>query len=64
MVKDIAEEFIEKFVQKAEGLRLGDPLSDDIDIGPLVNANAIANPNLKIRMIYQNTYINSISNLD
>ena len=41
VVKDIAEEFIEKFVQKAEGLRLGDPLSDDTDIGPLVNANAI-----------------------
>jgi succinate-semialdehyde dehydrogenase/glutarate-semialdehyde dehydrogenase/succinyl-CoA reductase len=41
VVKDIAEEFIEKFVQKAEGLRLGDPLSDNTDIGPLVNANAI-----------------------
>lgn len=41
VVKDIAEEFIEKFVQKAEGLRLGDPLSDDTDIGPLVSANAI-----------------------
>jgi acyl-CoA reductase-like NAD-dependent aldehyde dehydrogenase len=41
VVKDIAEEFIEKFVQKVEGLRLGDPLLDDTDIGPLVNANAI-----------------------
>jgi succinate-semialdehyde dehydrogenase/glutarate-semialdehyde dehydrogenase/succinyl-CoA reductase len=41
VVKDIAEEFIEKFVQKAEGLRPGDPLSDNTDIGPLVNANAI-----------------------
>ncbi|MGH9975860.1 MAG: aldehyde dehydrogenase family protein [Nitrososphaeraceae archaeon] len=41
VVKDIAEEFIEKFVQKAEELRLGDPLSDNTDIGPLVNANAI-----------------------
>ena len=41
VAKDIAEEFIEKFVQRAEGLRLGDPLSDNSDIGPLVNANAI-----------------------
>ena len=41
VVKDIAEEFIEKFVQKAEGLRVGDPLSDNTDIGPLVNANAL-----------------------
>ena len=41
VVKGIAEEFIEKFVQKAEGLRVGDPLSDTTDIGPLVNANAL-----------------------
>jgi len=41
VVKNIVNEFIEKFVQKAEGLRLGDPLSDNTDIGPLVNANAI-----------------------
>ena len=41
VVKDIAEEFIERFVQKAEELRLGDPLSDNTDIGPLVNANAL-----------------------
>ena len=41
VVKNIANEFVEKFIEKAEGLRLGDPLSDDTDIGPLVNANAI-----------------------
>ena len=41
VVKSTANEFIEKFVQKAEGLKLGDPLLDDTDIGPLVNANAI-----------------------
>jgi acyl-CoA reductase-like NAD-dependent aldehyde dehydrogenase len=41
VVKNIANEFVEKFIEKAEGLRLGDPLSDDIDIGPLVNVNAI-----------------------
>ena len=41
VVKSIANEFIEKFVQKAEKLRVGDPLSDDTDIGPLVNASGL-----------------------
>ncbi|MDE1765627.1 MAG: NAD-dependent succinate-semialdehyde dehydrogenase [Thaumarchaeota archaeon] len=41
VVKDIADEFIEKFVQKTEKLRVGDPLSEDTDIGPLVNENGL-----------------------
>jgi acyl-CoA reductase-like NAD-dependent aldehyde dehydrogenase len=41
VVKDVANEFIEKFVQKTEKLRVGDPLSDDTDIGPLVNASGL-----------------------
>jgi acyl-CoA reductase-like NAD-dependent aldehyde dehydrogenase len=41
VVKNVANEFIEKFVQKAEKLRVGDPLSDDTDIGPLVNASGL-----------------------
>jgi succinate-semialdehyde dehydrogenase/glutarate-semialdehyde dehydrogenase/succinyl-CoA reductase len=41
VVKNAANEFIEKFVQKVEGLKLGDPLSDDTDIGPLVNASGL-----------------------
>ena len=41
VVKNAANEFIEKFVQKAEKLRVGDPLSDDTDIGPLVNASGL-----------------------
>jgi acyl-CoA reductase-like NAD-dependent aldehyde dehydrogenase len=43
IVKKIADEFIEKFVQKAERLRVGDPLLDDTDIGPLVNVNGLKN---------------------
>jgi acyl-CoA reductase-like NAD-dependent aldehyde dehydrogenase len=39
--KKIANEFIEKFVQKTERLKVGDPLSDDTDIGPLVNASGL-----------------------
>jgi succinate-semialdehyde dehydrogenase/glutarate-semialdehyde dehydrogenase/succinyl-CoA reductase len=41
LVKDIANEFIEKFIQKTEKLKVGDPLSDDTNIGPLVNAKAL-----------------------
>src|ERR687884_318304 len=43
VVKKVANEFVEKFTQKAEKLRVGDPLSDDTDIGPLVNKNSLEN---------------------
>ena len=41
VVKDIANVFIEKFIQKTEKLKVGDPSSEDTDIGPLVNAKAL-----------------------
>jgi acyl-CoA reductase-like NAD-dependent aldehyde dehydrogenase len=41
VVKKIANEFIEQFVQKTEKLKVGDPLSDETDIGPLVNAGGL-----------------------
>jgi succinate-semialdehyde dehydrogenase/glutarate-semialdehyde dehydrogenase/succinyl-CoA reductase len=41
VVKNIANEFIERFVQKAEKLKVGEPLSDDTDMGPLVNASGL-----------------------
>jgi len=41
VVKNVANEFIEQFVQKAEKLKVGDPLSDDTDMGPLVNASGL-----------------------
>src|SRR4051795_2311130 len=43
VVKKIANEFIEKFVQNTEKLKVGDPLSDDTDIGPVVNAKSLEN---------------------
>src|SRR6266498_3830152 len=43
VVKKIANEFIEKFVAKTQKLKVGDPLSDDTDIGPLVNFNSLKN---------------------
>ncbi len=38
VTKNLANEFIEKFVQKAEKLKVGDPTSDGTDMGPLVNS--------------------------
>jgi acyl-CoA reductase-like NAD-dependent aldehyde dehydrogenase len=43
VVKDVEDEFTEKFVQKTEKLKLGDPLSDDTDIGPVVNVKSLEN---------------------
>jgi succinate-semialdehyde dehydrogenase/glutarate-semialdehyde dehydrogenase/succinyl-CoA reductase len=43
IVKDVEEEFTEKFVQKTEKLKVGDPLSDDTDLGPVVNAKSLEN---------------------
>ena len=39
--KKIANEFIEKFTQPAEKLKVGDPMLDDTDMGPLVNAEGL-----------------------
>ena len=41
VTKNIAKEFIEKFVQNTEKLRVGDPISEDTDIGPLVNIDGL-----------------------
>ncbi len=43
VVKNIADQFTEKFVQKTEKLKVGDPLSDDTDIGPVVNSKSLEN---------------------
>lgn len=43
IVKEIADEFIEKFVHKTEKLRIGDPMSNETDIGPLVNEKSLDN---------------------
>jgi acyl-CoA reductase-like NAD-dependent aldehyde dehydrogenase len=39
----VANEFIEKLVQKTEKLKVGDPLAEDTDIGPVVNAKSLEN---------------------
>jgi succinate-semialdehyde dehydrogenase/glutarate-semialdehyde dehydrogenase/succinyl-CoA reductase len=41
VIKNIANEFIEMFVEKTDKLRVGNPLSEDTDMGPLVNASGL-----------------------
>lgn len=43
VAKEVAKEFVEKFVQKTEKLLVGNPMSEDTDIGPLVNESAVNN---------------------
>ena len=43
VVKDGAEEFTEKYIQKTEKLKVGDPLSDDTNLGPVLNAKSVEN---------------------
>ena len=41
VAKKVANDFIEKFVQKTEKLVVGDPMSEETDIGPLVNNSGL-----------------------
>lgn len=41
--KKIADEFVEKFVKNTSNLTVGDPLSTESDMGPLVNREALEN---------------------
>src|SRR5207245_5500319 len=41
VTKNLAPEFIEKFIQKAEKLKVGDPTSEETDMGPLVNVDGL-----------------------
>lgn len=43
VVKNVANQFLEKFIEKTEKLKIGDPLSEETDIGPMVNQTAIEN---------------------
>ncbi|MDQ3977910.1 MAG: NAD-dependent succinate-semialdehyde dehydrogenase [Thermoproteota archaeon] len=43
VVKNIAKDFTDQFVQKTEKLKVGDPLADDTDLGPLVNSKSLEN---------------------
>ena len=38
--RDISEEFINKFIPAVESLRLGDPLNEDTDVGPMITEDS------------------------
>jgi acyl-CoA reductase-like NAD-dependent aldehyde dehydrogenase len=54
VVDKVANEFIEKFAQKVERLKVGDPLSDGTDIGPLVNRSSLENVDSIVRESVEN----------
>ncbi|MFJ7213522.1 NAD-dependent succinate-semialdehyde dehydrogenase [Amycolatopsis sp. NPDC098790] len=39
--KEVAEEFTRRLVSAMEGLRIGDPMADDTDLGPLSSPDAV-----------------------
>src|SRR5438309_6761684 len=41
VVKQVLDEFLDKFVKKTKSLKVGDPLSSDTDIGPMVREEAL-----------------------
>lgn len=41
VTKKVADEFVEKFVEKTSKLKVGDPQNPDTDIGPLVSESAL-----------------------
>src|ERR1700739_4164020 len=43
VVEKVADEFTEMFTQKTEKLKVGDPLSEETDVGPLVNSKSLEN---------------------
>jgi succinate-semialdehyde dehydrogenase/glutarate-semialdehyde dehydrogenase/succinyl-CoA reductase len=49
VVKDVLNDFIEEFVEKTDKLKVGDPLSNDTDIGPLVNLKALEKIESQVR---------------
>ena len=41
VIKPVFDEFLDKFVKKTKSLRIGDPLSPETDIGPMVREEAL-----------------------
>ena len=54
VVDKVANEFIEKFTQNVERLRVGDPLSDQTDLGPLVSRSSLENVESIVRNSIEN----------
>jgi acyl-CoA reductase-like NAD-dependent aldehyde dehydrogenase len=51
VLEGVANEFIEKFVQKTLKLKVGYPLSEHTDLGPLVNASGLKTIDSQVKSI-------------
>ncbi|HET9774849.1 MAG TPA: NAD-dependent succinate-semialdehyde dehydrogenase [Nitrososphaeraceae archaeon] len=49
ITKNVANEFIEKFVEKTEDLKVGDPMKDETDIGPLSSMSSIEKIDMMVK---------------
>ena len=49
MVKQVLDKFLEKFVKKTRSLKVGDPLSPETDIGPMVRQEAVKTLDAQIK---------------
>jgi len=49
IVRKVANEFLEKFVKNTEDLKVGNPLADDTDIGPLSSIKSMENIDMMIK---------------
>ena len=38
VAREVYDDFVDAFVEEARGLRVGDPMADDTDVGPMVSA--------------------------
>ncbi|MBS1813540.1 MAG: NAD-dependent succinate-semialdehyde dehydrogenase [Acidobacteria bacterium] len=45
----VYEEFVRRFAQKMESLRIGDPMREDTEVGPLVSAEAVETLERQVR---------------
>jgi succinate-semialdehyde dehydrogenase / glutarate-semialdehyde dehydrogenase len=49
LAEPIADEYESKFAQQMKSLKVGDPFEDGIEVGPLVNADAVATLDEQVR---------------
>ncbi|MFB5599672.1 MAG: NAD-dependent succinate-semialdehyde dehydrogenase [Nitrososphaeraceae archaeon] len=49
ITKNIAKEFVDNFVKNTEDLKVGDPLAEDTDIGPLSSMKSMENIDLMVK---------------
>jgi succinate-semialdehyde dehydrogenase / glutarate-semialdehyde dehydrogenase len=49
VAEKIADEFERKFVSRMQGLRVGDPFDESVQLGPLVNADAVTSLDLDVK---------------